>query len=151
MTTTYWCEYAWLGNDQVAAGVLLTIAGDRLVGVESDIAVQPAGSIRLAGLTVPGFANAHSHAFHRVLRGHTQVGQGSFWTWREQMYSATERLNPDTYHALARGVFAEMACAGMTSVGEFHYLHHDKGGAAYSVYGSRCSTPATSTAESVST
>jgi formiminoglutamate deiminase len=132
MTTTYWCEYAWLGGDQAAVGVVLKVDGDRLTAVDQGVAIQPDGSIRLPGLTLPGFANAHSHTFHRALRGRTQIGQGSFWTWREQMYAAAERLNPDTYHALARAVFAEMVCGGMTSVGEFHYLHHDADGAPYS-------------------
>ena len=78
-----------------------------------------------AGLTLPGFANAHSHAFHRALRGRTQAGRGSFWTWREQMYALAATLDPDTYFRLARATYAEMALAGITAVGEFHYLHHD--------------------------
>ena len=80
---------------------------------------------------IPGFANAHSHAFQRALRGRTHGGQGSFWTWREQMYAAAARIDPDDYLALARATFAEMALAGITLVGEFHYLHHGPGGAPY--------------------
>ncbi len=64
------------------------------------------------------------------LRGRTQAGRGTFWTWREQMYALAGRLDPDSYHALARATFAEMALAGITSVGEFHYLHHGPGGRA---------------------
>ena len=78
----------------------------------------------LDGLTLPGLANAHSHAFQRALRGRTQHGRGSFWTWREQMYALAERIDPDTYLALARATYAEMALAGITTVGEFHYVHH---------------------------
>jgi formiminoglutamate deiminase len=85
----------------------------------------------LPGLTMPGLANAHSHAFHRALRGRTQVGEGTFWTWREQMYAVVAGLNPDSYLDLATGVFTEMALAGITTVGEFHYVHHDVGAAAY--------------------
>ena len=85
----------------------------------------------LRGLTLPGFCNAHSHAFHRALRGRVQSGRGSFWTWREQMYELADSLDPDSYRALARAVFAEMALAGMTAVGEFHYLHHGPGGTPY--------------------
>jgi formiminoglutamate deiminase len=66
-----------------------------------------------------------------MLRGATQIGIGSFWTWREQMYAAAERLTPESYHRLAAAVFAEMALAGITCVGEFHYLHHDVGGVPY--------------------
>jgi formiminoglutamate deiminase len=131
VTTSFWCEYAWLGGDQATAGVLLSVDGDRVSDVATSIAAPPAGAIRLDGLTMPGFANAHSHAFHRALRGRTQLGSGSFWTWREQMYAVVDRLNPDTYHALARATFGEMVCAGMTSVGEFHYLHHGPGGVPY--------------------
>ena len=87
--------------------------------------------MRLPGLTLPGLANAHSHAFHRALRGAAQAGQGTFWTWREQMYQVAARLEPDSYLALARAVYAEMALAGITCVGEFHYLHHGPGGTRY--------------------
>src|SRR5262249_58837021 len=71
------------------------------------------------------------HAFHRARRGAVQAGQGTFWTWREQMYQVASRLEPDSYLALARAVYAEMALAGITCVGEFHYLHHGAGGARY--------------------
>jgi formiminoglutamate deiminase len=131
VTESYWCEYAWLGGDQAIAGVLVTVDGDRISAIESDVAAPPAGSTRLDGLTIPGCVNAHSHAFHRALRGRTQLGNGSFWTWREQMYAAVDRLTPETYFALAKATFAEMVCAGMTSVGEFHYLHHGSGGTPY--------------------
>jgi formiminoglutamate deiminase len=80
---------------------------------------------------LPGLANAHSHAFHRALRGRTHRGSGSFWTWREQMYDLATCLDPDRYHALARAAYGEMVLAGFTSVGEFHYLHHGPGGVPY--------------------
>jgi formiminoglutamate deiminase len=60
-----------------------------------------------------------------------QAGQGTFWTWRERMYEVAARLTPDSYLALARAVYAEMALAGITCVGEFHYLHHGPGGTPY--------------------
>jgi formiminoglutamate deiminase len=86
----------------------------------------------LQGVTLPGLANAHSHAFHRALRGRTHAGTGSFWTWRDQMYGVASRLTPDSYFLLARAVYGEMALAGITAVGEFHYLHHAPGGVRYS-------------------
>ena len=92
---------------------------------------QRDGDVRLRGVVLPGLANAHSHAFHRMLRGRTHGDGGNFWTWRQQMYAVTSRLDPDTYFALARGVFAEMLAAGYTVVGEFHYLHHGPGGRPY--------------------
>ena len=88
----------------------------------------------LPGLTLPGLANGHSHAFHRALRGRTQREGGSFWTWRDQMYAVAgddSRLDPDSYLPLARAVYREMAAAGVTTVGEFHYLHHAAGGIRY--------------------
>jgi len=85
----------------------------------------------LRGLTLPAFANCHSHAFHRALRGHTQQERGSFWTWREQMYAVAAELTPDTYFELARDTYAEMRATGITAVGEFHYLHHQPDGTPY--------------------
>jgi formiminoglutamate deiminase len=117
-----WCELAWLGGDEPAAGVLLTIDGDSFGAVEPG-AEAPTDAERLPGLTLPGLANAHSHAFQRALRGRTHGATGSFWTWREQMYELAETITPDSYLPLARATFAEMARAGITVVGEFHYLH----------------------------
>ncbi len=126
----WWCEHAWLGGDTVAERVLISVTDGRItaVDVETD---APGSATRLPGLVVPGLANAHSHAFHRALRSRTQRDRGSFWTWRDLMYRAAGRLDPDGYRRLATAVYAEMACAGITSVGEFHYLHHDAGGRAY--------------------
>ncbi|HEU4567056.1 MAG TPA: formimidoylglutamate deiminase [Marmoricola sp.] len=89
------------------------------------------GGSRVPGLTIPGLANCHSHAFHRALRGRTQAERGSFWTWRDQMYGVAERLDPDSYQVLATAVFREMVAGGITSVGEFHYLHHQPDGTPY--------------------
>src|SRR5690606_2302734 len=125
--TTYWCEHAWL-PDGVARGVTITVDG----GLISSVGVggEPSGAERVAGLTFPGFANAHSHAFHRALRGRPRGD--SFWGWREGMYARAGSLTPDAYLKLARAAYAEMALAGVTSVGEFHYLHHAPGGVRYS-------------------
>ena len=95
------------------------------------VARDSSTATRLPGLTLPGLANCHSHAFHRALRGRTQRGRGTFWTWREQMYDVAQRLDPDSYFALARATYREMAAAGITCVGEFHYLHHQPDGTPY--------------------
>jgi formiminoglutamate deiminase len=129
-TRTYWLEHAWLGT-HVEPGVALDISGGRIAAVHTNAATPPPGAEILRGLTLPGLANAHSHAFHRALRGTVQVGSGTFWTWREVMYSVAERLTPQAYHELARAVYAEMALAGITAVGEFHYVHHAPGGTPY--------------------
>ena len=119
--TRYWAEHAWLGGERAEPGVLIEVEGERIAAVGPG---EPDGATILRGLTLPGLANAHAHAFHRALRGRTHRGGGTFWTWREDMYSVAERLDPDSYRALARAVFGEMALAGVTCVGEFHYLHH---------------------------
>jgi formiminoglutamate deiminase len=125
----YHAAYAWLG-DAVAADVLLEVSGSRFTTVAAGVPAPP-DAVRLPGLTLPGLANAHSHAFHRALRGRVQASRGTFWTWRSQMYSVAARLDPDSYFALARAVYAEMALAGISCVGEFHYLHHGPGGVPY--------------------
>lgn len=124
---TYWCEYAWLPHGPEQA-VAITVDGGTITDVVTD---TPRGGTVLDGLVLPGFANVHSHAFHRALRGRTQSGGGTFWSWRQGMYELAARLDPDSYYELARGVFAEMAMAGYTSVGEFHYLHHTRDGSRY--------------------
>jgi formiminoglutamate deiminase len=121
--TAYWCELAWLGGSAAEVGVRIECEGGLIARISAG---APAGDgVRLPGLTVPGFANAHSHAFQRGLRGRTQAPSGgSFWTWREQMYALASSLDPDRSYALARATFAEMALAGITLVGEFDYVHH---------------------------
>ncbi|MFD9393128.1 formimidoylglutamate deiminase [Streptomyces sp. NPDC060000] len=129
-TRTYWLEHAWLDTN-VEPGVALEVTDGRITAVRTGVDTPPPGAETLRGLTLPGLANAHSHAFHRALRGTVQVGSGTFWTWREVMYAVADRLTPETYHQLARAVYAEMALAGITAVGEFHYLHHAPGGTPY--------------------
>jgi formiminoglutamate deiminase len=124
---------AWLPGDGLRADVLFEAAGDRFTAVTPGVRAGDlaAGVTRLVGLTLPGMANAHSHAFHRALRGVTQASRGTFWTWRERMYEAVAGLDPDSYLELATAVYAEMALAGVSCVGEFHYLHHGPGGTPY--------------------
>jgi formiminoglutamate deiminase len=133
VTRRWYADLAWLPRGGARSGVLIEVAGDRFASVTPDVPPHglAAGTVRLAGLTLPGLANAHSHAFHRALRGIAQAGRGTFWTWRERMYEVAARLEPDGYLALARAVYAEMALAGVTCVGEFHYLHHAAGGVPY--------------------
>ncbi|OEJ39368.1 formimidoylglutamate deiminase [Streptomyces agglomeratus] len=130
MHVTYWLEHAWL-DTFVEPGVALDVTDGRITAVRKDVPTPPPGATVLRGLTLPGFANAHSHAFHRALRSTVQVGSGTFWTWREVMYSVASRLTPETYFDLAKAVYAEMAMAGVSAVGEFHYLHHAPGGTPY--------------------
>jgi formimidoylglutamate deiminase len=97
------------------------------------------GDIRVVRMSkralLPGMVNAHSHAFQRVIRGRTEYRgantRDSFWTWREQMYAAASRLTPEDIYDASRMAFLEMALGGVTTVGEFHYLHRTPEGAEY--------------------
>ncbi|MCU4298518.1 formimidoylglutamate deiminase [Brevibacterium permense] len=131
MSTRYWCESAWV-DGAVAHGVLLS-ADDTgtLTAVETGIDTAPSDAEAVHGFILPGGVNAHSHAFHRMLRGRTHGDGGTFWTWREVMYSVAAKLDPQSYETVARAVFAEMLAGGYTSVGEFHYVHHAQDGTPY--------------------
>ena len=97
--------------------------------------ISPSEIKSLDGVALlPGFVNAHSHVFQRALRGHTHrplSKQDSFWTWRRAMYAEAQKLNPDLLYAHALKTYREMLAAGYTSVGEFHYVHHQSGGQPY--------------------
>jgi len=85
-------------------------------------------------LLLPGFVNAHSHVFQRALRGHTHrriAQRDSFWSWREAMYAEAQRLDPDSLYKEAVQTYREMLVAGYTTVGEFHYVHHQVDGQPY--------------------
>ena len=100
----------------------------------ADGTASPLGLLRLPGVALlPGLVNAHSHAFQRGLRGQGERfpgggqpggGSGTFWTWREAMYALVESLSPERLFDLTLLAFREMRRAGITCVGEFHYLHH---------------------------
>jgi formiminoglutamate deiminase len=127
----YWAELAWLGGPEIVKGVVIEVSGERISAVQTGVASPPPDCERLAGLVLPGLANAHSHAFQRALRGRTHRARGSFWSWREQMYALAAVIDPDAMLLVARATFGEMALAGVTLVGEFHYLHHGPGGKPY--------------------
>lgn len=83
---------------------------------------------------LPGFVNTHSHVFQRILRGHTHrplSKQDTFWTWRQAMYAAAQQLSPDRLYEVALSAYREMVAAGYTTVGEFHYVHHQPDGQPY--------------------
>jgi formimidoylglutamate deiminase len=90
--------------------------------------------VRLPGRAIlPGLVSAHGHAFQRALRGRVERASAgrSFWSWRERMYAVALRLSPDDLEAVARLAFHELARAGVTCAGEFHYLHNDVDGRPY--------------------
>ncbi|WP_313399180.1 formimidoylglutamate deiminase [Stenotrophomonas sp.] len=92
------------------------------------------GQAQRLGCVVAGQGNLHSHAFQRAMAGLTEVGGrsgDSFWSWRELMYRFLDRLDPDTFQAIAAQAYMEMLESGFTRVGEFHYLHHAEDGRGY--------------------
>ena len=85
---------------------------------------------------LPGLVNVHSHSFQRAIRARTEhrteASRSTFWTWRQAMYHAANRLSPEDIYNVARMAFLEMLSSGITTVGEFHYLHHAPDGTPYS-------------------
>jgi formiminoglutamate deiminase len=88
-----------------------------------------------AVLRLPALATAHSHAFQRAMRGRAQRrgsgGSDDFWSWRSEMYALARSLDPVSIHDISRVAFRELRRAGVRTVGEFHYVHHQAGGAPY--------------------
>ena len=122
------------------ANMIVSISDDgRIVSVNQQDAgtqpVTPSDLVLLPGIALlPGFVNTHSHVFQRALRGYTHrplSKHDTFWTWRHAMYTEAQRLNPDLLYEGALTTYREMLAAGYTSVGEFHYIHHQPGGRPY--------------------
>ena len=129
-TQSFHAQWAWRGGEEAVANVRITVSNGVIASVEDGVDAQ-ASDVRISGVVMPGFVNAHSHAFHRALRGRTHGGSGDFWSWRTPMYEIANRLTPETYGELAAMTFAEMALSGITGVGEFHYIHHQQDGTRY--------------------
>ena len=124
-------QTALVGEDW-ARNVRIEIAGGHIAAITPGTAPRP-GDTRVSTL-LPALGNLHSHAFQRAMAGMTEYrarGRESFWTWRELMYRFLERLTPEQVEAIAAQVFLEMQEAGYAAVGEFHYVHHQPGGAPY--------------------
>lgn len=117
------------------SGMLVTIADDGSIGAIVPCAVDALITDPLPGVALlPGFVNAHSHVFQRALRGHTHrplSKQDTFWTWRRAMYAEAAQLTPDLLYTGALRAYREMLAAGYTTVGEFHYVHHQPDGSPY--------------------
>jgi formimidoylglutamate deiminase len=118
-------DLTWTGG-RFESGVQIAVGED---GRIAEVGVLGrSADVRLTGRALlPGFVSAHSHAFQRGLRGHGETfpeGAGNFWTWRQAMYALVERLDAAELRALSLQTFREMRAAGVTTVGEFHYVHH---------------------------
>jgi formimidoylglutamate deiminase len=118
-------DLVYLDGEFRSGVAMLANAEGRITRFASD----GAGAAQLAGRAMlPGLVNVHSHAFQRVIRGRTEsriTGRDTFWTWRVAMYHAANKISPDQMFHVARMAFLEMALSGITTVGEFHYVHHD--------------------------
>lgn len=115
-----------------ATDVRMTLADGKIASIVSDQEPRP-NDINVDTL-LPSIGNLHSHSFQRAMAGMTEyrmAGKDSFWTWRDLMYRFTANLTPEHIEAIAAFVFLEMLEAGYASVGEFHYVHHQTGGAPY--------------------
>ncbi len=123
-------DYAWLGGSDLSKDVVVEMDGALITAV-NPTQTRDEIETHFRGIVVPGLVSTHSHAFHRALRGRATTGAGDFWSWRQEMYRVASRLEPDLYEELAVLVFAEMVASGITSVGEFHYLHHKRDGSEY--------------------
>jgi formiminoglutamate deiminase len=115
-----------------ASDLSVTIVDGKIAALSPE-STPTADAVRVDTL-LPALANVHSHSFQRAMAGMTEyrsANHDSFWTWRELMYRFANRITPDQLEAIAALTFMEMQEAGYASVGEFHYLHHQKGGAPY--------------------
>ena len=115
-----------------ARDVRITVADGTIAAVTEG--ALHSGADRVSGIAVPGLPNLHCHAFQRGMAGLAErrgPTTDSFWTWREVMYHFLQHLSPDDVEAIAAFAYLEMLEAGFTTVGEFHYLHHDVDGRPY--------------------
>ncbi len=119
-------------DERFVRGGRMLVEPDGRIGNEADAEKV----VRLVGkVLLPGFVNAHSHAFQRLIRGRAEsraVSGRDFWSWRNTMYQAAAALSPDDMFDVTRMCFLEMVKAGITTVGEFHYVHNRPDGTAYS-------------------
>ncbi|MGA7157974.1 MAG: formimidoylglutamate deiminase [Acidobacteriaceae bacterium] len=135
MKTLYRPEMMYV-DGSFARGKELLVGADGLI-LEStpDMDVSDLAVVDLRGKALmPGFVNAHSHSFQRLIRGKSEsrvVSGRDFWSWRGTMYHAASQLDPKQVYDVARMTFLEMVLAGTTTVGEFHYLHNAPDGSAY--------------------
>ncbi|WP_163869418.1 formimidoylglutamate deiminase [Myxococcus eversor] len=133
--TVYQPDFLYVGG-RLIEGLALAVGAEGRV-VDASSVPTGASVVRLPGRALlPGLVNGHSHAFQRLIRGRTEyVVSGreadDFWSWREAMYRAAEALGPEDVYVASRQVFVEMALAGITTVGEFHYIHHQHDGTPY--------------------
>jgi formimidoylglutamate deiminase len=121
-------NYTWRGG-RFESGVQVEVLDDGTIGRVGTGLSKDVERLKGEAL-LPGFVNAHSHAFQRGLRGKAEL-YGSFWSWREEMYQLAQSLDAERFRKLSVLAFREMLASGITTVGEFHYLHHVEGSHGY--------------------
>jgi formimidoylglutamate deiminase len=135
MKTLYRPELLYSNGKFVRNGGVLVGEDDRILPIPETLETSSTRIIDLpAKALLPGFVNAHSHTFQRLIRGKSESRARSgkdFWSWRGTMYHAASRLDPQDVYDVARMAFLEMVLAGTTTVGEFHYLHNGPDGEPY--------------------
>ncbi|MFT6657210.1 formimidoylglutamate deiminase [Maritalea sp.] len=117
-----------------ASNVRLTIEDGVIANIEVEAAKQPSDMELGEQILLPAASNVHSHSFQRAMAGLSErrgASTDSFWTWRDVMYRFLDHLDVEDINAIAAFTFMEMAEAGFAAVGEFHYVHHQKGGTPY--------------------
>lgn len=128
-----WAPHAWVGGRWEESVVLEAGTDGRWIAVQAGVE-QPEGAERLAGPALPGFVNAHSHAFQRAFAGLAERRESvhdDFWSWRDRMYQVALRVDIDAMRAIAAQLYVELLRGGYTEVCEFHYLHHAPDGQRY--------------------
>ena len=127
-------DLTWTG-ERFEAGIRIAVSAAGRIAAVGPGGPEPTRRMRNRAL-LPGFVNVHSHAFQVGLRGRGEAypeGSGDFWSWRRAMYDLVGAIDPDRFHRLSLRAFHEMRAAGITTVGEFHYLHHSDGGADFAL------------------
>jgi len=126
-----YAENILIGSDWQSDLTLSIASNGKILSIEPG---RDTNAVGLKGTVLPGMVNCHSHAFQRSFAGFSEFrgeSKDSFWSWRDIMYRFVSKLSPDDFHTIAKFVYIEMLKAGYTSVGEFHYLHHQPDGTPY--------------------
>ncbi len=135
MAHAHQADFTWIDGRLVRDAVVTVGDDGRIESVGMEVGDEQTVERLRGRILLPGFVNAHSHGFQRLLRGRVEARPGGtggdFWGWRDAMYRAVDRLDPDDFERATRLAFVEMALAGWTHVVEFHYVHHQAGGVPY--------------------
>lgn len=128
-------NYLWLNNAWISPAYVSVDAKGLIQSISDEAPTDAVAVEYVNGIALPGFQNAHSHAFQYAMAGlaenHAPGTNDDFWSWREAMYQCALSVNPDEAEAIAAMLYTEMLRHGYTNVVEFHYLHHDKDGKPY--------------------